>query len=159
MGASNYPDFKFAKPAPRVRVKAKKEKTDEAHKRAVYKAVDRRDKNRCVLTGRTGDRYTVDPLDKLHHHHIIEESRLGKTETWNLVTVHALVHSLIGDSRLDVYGDADEPNGLTWTIREDAVVECFGRRRVPAFVRVLSIEEWDRYIRSEARHNAQRRSA
>lgn len=152
MAASNCPDLAYPKPEPRARKKRREDKDDDKHEREVYQAVDRRDKNRCQLTGRRGNPYTVDPLDKLHHHHIIERSRLGPTETWNLVLVHRIVHDLINDSRIDVYGNADEQ--LTWTIRADAVEEAFGRKRVPLGVRVVAKEAWEAYIQTESRRRA-----
>lgn len=150
MGASACPDFAFAKPAPRNRVKRVKVRDEKNHDRKVCSAVDKRDKNRCVLTGRRGSTTTVDPLDKLHHHHILQRGRdLGVTETWNITTVHSVVHDLIHENVLTVSGNADER--LAWTIKATAVEECFGRKRVPAHVRVVAAEDWLAYIKTEAR--------
>ena len=149
MSASGCPDLKYAKPEPRARTRAKTVKARESAEDRVYRLVDQRDKGRCRLTGRRGDPYSVDPLDRLHHHHIVERSRGGETSTSNIVSVHRTVHDLIHESRVHVVGDADEQ--LTWTIKADAVLEAFGRKRVPLGVRVVPDQDWLQFILTDGR--------
>jgi hypothetical protein len=138
------------KPQPRVLKKREKVKADQKHERAVYAAVDARDRSRCVLTGVRANPYATSMLERLHHHHIVQRgSGQGPTETWNIVSVSAVVHALIHDNRLIVKGNADKE--LTWAIKRDAVVECFGRKTVPAFVRVVKDEDWSEFLRTFAR--------
>lgn len=150
MGASNWPGLALPKPAPRVKVKAEKVKAEQKHERAVYAKVDARDRSRCQLTGVRANPYAATILERLHHHHIVQRgSGQGPTETWNIVSVSALVHSLLHQNRLVVTGNADKK--LTWTIKADAVVECFGRRAVPPGVRVVRDDQWSAFIRTQAR--------
>jgi hypothetical protein len=144
-------DYKpFEKPEPRALAKREKLKKEQKHERAVYAAVDARDRGRCVLTGVRANPYATTLLERLHHHHIVQRgSGQGPTETWNIVSVSAIVHALLHQNRLAVKGNADKK--LTWTIKADAVVECFGRRAVPAGVRVVSDEAWPAFIKSQAR--------
>ena len=160
MGASNYPGLAHAKPAPKTRDRRVQRKADQKHLRTVYDVVDERDKERCQLTGRRGNKFSVDPLDRIHHNHIEQRGRdQGPDESWNLVSVTRDVHDLIHQNRIVVTGNADE--ALAWTLKADTVVELWGREAIPYLkpshfavtrtVRVIPDDEWDAFIRGEAR--------
>lgn len=149
MGASSYPGLAFPKGDPVTRIKRKKRKVSEKRQRTAFDRVDDRDKGVCQLTGRKADVNSMNPLDRIHHHHIIERSACGPDETWNLVSVRREIHDLLNDNVLTVWGNADEQ--LVWTIRADKVVEAFGCKRVPEGVRVVAEQNWDEFIRTEAR--------
>jgi hypothetical protein len=144
-------DYKpLEKPQARVLKKRELVKQVQKQSRDTYAAVDARDKCRCRLTGVRANPYATSMLERLHHHHILQRgSGQGPTETWNIVSIAAIPHALIHDNRLVVKGNADKE--LTWAIKRDAVVECFGRKAVPAFVRVVKDEDWSEFIKSQAR--------
>ena len=71
------------------------------------------------MTGFRGSPYSVDPLDRIHHHHIVELSRGGKDTTSNIVSVSRTVHDLLHQNRIVVKGDADLR--LCWSNKEDAI--------------------------------------
>jgi hypothetical protein len=149
MGASNYPGLAIPKPPPPNRKKRENRKVTKRQRRSAFDLVDERDKGRCQLTGRRAAVNSVDPLDRIHHHHIIELSACGPDETWNIVSVIGQVHELQRKNLITVWGNADEQ--LVWTVRADVVVEAFGSNRVPEGVRVVAVEDWDEFIRTEAR--------
>jgi hypothetical protein len=152
MGASNYPGLAIPKPPPPNRKKREKRTTMRSQRRTAFDLVDDRDKGVCQLTGRRADVHSVNPLDRIHHHHIIELSACGPDETWNLVSVIGQVHDLLTENFITVWGNADEQ--LVWTIRADKVVEAFGCKRVPEGVRVVAVEDWETFIHTEAREMA-----
>lgn len=149
MGASAYPGLKYAKPEPRVKVRKGKVREADTHERKVYAAVDRRDKLRCVITGRKANPYALDSLDRLHHHHILQRGRdLGPTETWNVASVHSSAHALIHQNVLTIEGNADVE--LRIGLKASAVEDLFGRRRPPAKVDVIAVEDWDAWLSAHA---------
>lgn len=155
MGASNYPGLAIPKPPAPTKKKREQRRGKATRQRTAFDAVDDRDKGRCQLTGRKADTHSPNPLDRIHHHHIVPRSAGGPDLTWNLASVLREVHELLHAVRVTVRGDADEH--LVWTLRADAVVEVFGRRQVPDQterghqIRVVADDDWNDYIRTEAR--------
>lgn len=151
MGASACPDFRFAKPAPLEKVRRQKVKASMKHQRTVYDDVDARDKERCVVTGKRGNKQNLDPIEKVHHHHILQRGRdRGPTETWNIATIYASVHTAIHENVLTIEGNADTPGWLRIGIKASAVEEVFGRRRVPPHVTVIAVEDWRAWLDQHA---------
>lgn len=149
MGASSYPGLKYAKPEPRVKVRKVKVNEADKHERQVYAAVDRRDKLRCVVTGRKANPYATDSLDRLHHHHILQRGRdQGPTETWNIASVHATAHALIHQNVLTIEGNADV--ALRIAIKAKVIEDLFGYRRPPAHIEVIADEDWPAWLAQHA---------
>ena len=62
----------------------------------------------CRVPGCTHDRI-------IEIHHIIHWANGGPTDTWNLVALCAHHHRQHHHGQLDITGNADQPNGLTFT--------------------------------------------
>jgi hypothetical protein len=154
MGASACGDLAFPKPAPRVKGKRRKALDAEAHQRKVYAAVDKRDKLRCVVTGRRANPHSVSELERLEHHHILQRGRdRGPTETWNVCSLHVLTHAELHSTNLTIEGNADEREGenkLRIGLKASAVESLFGRRRVPPHIEVIDVENWAAWLDQHA---------
>jgi hypothetical protein len=126
---------------------AKAEQDDrdfETLKRAVYKAVNFRDKFECVVCGRKGNPESTSMLDRLHHCHVVDASRGGAMATGNIfladVRCHLLfIHGHGGKGKqlrvMDGFTNADA--GLEFEIDEAAVVHVFGNREIPKHVHIV----------------------
>ena len=95
------------KPASRASVKRHLKAEEEAHERAVHKAVDARDGHRCRVCGRRCDPHAIDLLRRAHRHHLVYRSAGGATTTGNLVSLCADCHADVHRHVLDVRGDGD----------------------------------------------------
>lgn len=125
------------KPTPRVIVKHKAQKTDDAHERAVKAEVDRRDGKRCRCCTRRGNPEALTTIGKIHRAHIQDASRSGPYEAWNLCSLCWICHSLEHAKQLWFVGtDANELT-LGFEIHEAAVVEVFGTSTLPRHVRIV----------------------
>lgn len=132
-------DIRILKGQPRVLKARDDQRAADKQQRKVYALVDARDGKRCVCCGRRGNPYAVDALERIHRHHILQVGRdQGPMETWNLVSVCAICHSLIHITReLDVTGNADRRT-LRWMLKRSAVADVFFGRAVPAHVRLVA---------------------
>jgi hypothetical protein len=130
-------------------VKRRKKLDAESHEKKVYAAVDKRDRLRCVVTGRKANPYSVNPLERLEHHHILQRGRdQGPTETWNVALVHVLTHAVLHQNELTIEGNADV--ALRIGIKASAVEDLFGRRRPPAHVEVIDVDDWHEWLDEHA---------
>jgi HNH endonuclease len=59
----------------------------------------------------------------LHVHHIIHDSHQGPTDTWNLAGPCPPCHRLHHKGLLGISGNADEPDGLTFTDAHGRVID------------------------------------
>lgn len=157
MGASNYPGLGIPKPQSPTAGKRAERKAEEKRQRQVYAAVDLRDGLRCIVTGRRANTASIDPIDRLHHHHILQRGRdCGPTETWNIASVHAIVHEALTRNTLTMEGDADDKASLVIAVKASAVEEVFGRKRVPVHVRVVLDEFWLAWLNEHAGRQTRR---
>jgi hypothetical protein len=125
------------KPKPRILQRRAEKRKADAEKRDVYLLVDARDCKQCKVCGRKGNPYAVDPLGKLHHVHILDASLGGEMKTWNLWLGCSICHALIHAKQLwPVTRNADQ--SMRFEIHEAAVVEVFGRKHLPAHVRIVT---------------------
>jgi hypothetical protein len=67
----------------------------------------------------------------LQVHHIIHDEHGGPTDTWNLAGICGPCHRLHHKGLLGITGNADEPNGLTFTDAHGGVVDPASRPRKP----------------------------
>lgn len=149
MGASSCEELRYPKPPPRIRGKRRKKLDADAHEKVVYAAVDKRDRLRCVVTGRKANPYSVNPLERLEHNHILQRGRdLGPTETWNVCLLHKLTHAELHATNLTIEGNADV--ALRIGLKASAVESLFGRRRVPPHVEVIEVEDWPAWLDQHA---------
>jgi hypothetical protein len=94
--------------------KADREKAMEA----AYEVVNKRDGNRCRVTGAALVAGAPDPKVRREHHHIISRSRSRalREQPSNIMLCSALAHDLIEKYWIDVEGtDADGPLFFHWT--------------------------------------------
>lgn len=118
----------FPKPRPRVLEKRDRQRDTEALERAVRAAVQTRDGHRCRCCGRR---------DSLHLHHLTYRSKGGGWSTANIVLLDAVCHALLHARQLWILGkDADKH--LQFEVHEAAVVDVFGRKPLPAHVRMVT---------------------
>jgi hypothetical protein len=75
--------------------------------RAVYRAVDARDKYRCRACGARCSPSASSLLERAHRHHITFRSAGGQTVTSNVATVCATCHADLHAYRLTMEGDAN----------------------------------------------------
>ena len=59
----------------------------------------------------------------LQVHHIIHDHHHGPTDTWNLTALCPADHRLHHQGRLGITGDADDPDGLTFTDAHGRVID------------------------------------
>jgi 5-methylcytosine-specific restriction endonuclease McrA len=115
--------------ASRVDERVIRDREAEAHNRAVYKAVDARDKRECRACGRKSDPNAVGLLARGHRHHLQYRSAGGPTESWNLVTLCASCHSAEHVTRtLEIDGNADD--ALAFWKKDDAGEWFLWRREI-----------------------------
>lgn len=138
--------------------KRQEEKADDKHERKVYAKVDQRDELRCVVSGLKGNPYSTSPLERLHHHHILQKGRdRGPTETWNVCLVHRITHKLIHKNALTIEGNANKK--LVIAIKAGvSMKELFGDRRPPAHVRVIDEDLWAAWLAEHACRMAPKKS-
>jgi hypothetical protein len=108
------PQQKFQQPDASSERKQRKAKRADALADA-YDEVNKRDKNRCRVTGVLLSPSAVDDHRRREHNHIIERSR-DKTKREDPANIHlcsAHVHGLITSKKILIEGtDASKPNGL-----------------------------------------------
>ena len=83
-----------------------------------------RDGHCCQIPGCTATR-------GLDLHHIIHWSRLGPTDTWNLITLCSRHHRMHHKHRLGISGNADDPNTLVFTDVRGRPVRASGANPAP----------------------------
>jgi hypothetical protein len=90
------PHFKSADTPVKVARHDKKKAREEALD-AAYRIVDKRDGNRCRVTGVSLVAGAPDPKIRREHHHLRRRStsRAGRADTRNIVLVSAFAHDLI----------------------------------------------------------------
>ena len=67
----------------------------------------------------------------LQVHHIIHDHHHGPTDTWNLAALCPADHRLHHQGQLGISGDADDPDGLTFTDAHGQVIDPATRPRKP----------------------------
>ena len=97
----------LSKPISRAEERQDKLAMRKQIERAVYRAVDARDKYRCRACGERCSPSATSLLQKAHRHHIRFRSAGGETVTANVVTVCARCHADLHAYRLTIEGDAN----------------------------------------------------
>jgi 5-methylcytosine-specific restriction endonuclease McrA len=88
------PHFKGNEPSRHDR-KVKRKADAEANWRTVCKQVDTRDHYRCRCCGAQGNPDGIDPLDKLHRHHLTFRSKGGQDVASNLCLLCPRCHDAV----------------------------------------------------------------
>jgi len=138
---ADYGGVACPKPTKLDRVLAKKQaaRDEDAHETKVDKIVDARDKKRCRCCGRRGNPAATTVFDRLHRAHIVDRSRSGAYESFNILLLCALCHLSRGvhGKQLFILGsNADER--IEFEILEAAVVHIFGNRALPGHVHMIT---------------------
>lgn len=128
--------FPQPKGRPRILDKRDDQREHERLERQVAAEVDARDLKRCRCCGRRGDPYAVDPLGRIHRHHIRPRSRGGSLSSANLVSLCARCHALVHARQLFVIG-TNANHRIEFDVHEAAVVEIFGTKPIPPFVHII----------------------
>ena len=105
--------FKLPKGQSRFASKKARKDAEEAHRRKVYAAVDKRDGRACRLCGRKTNPEATGLLDRGHRHHLQYRSKGGMDTTDNLITLCAACHAGVHDGRIRMDGDADVHRGVS----------------------------------------------
>jgi hypothetical protein len=111
------PHFKSADTPVKVQRHDKKKAREEALD-AAYRIVDKRDGNRCRVTGVSLVAGAPDPKIRREHHHLISRSRSRelRADPKNIVLVSAFAHDLIERGWLVAEGTrADHPIFWHWS--------------------------------------------
>ena len=98
--------------------KADRKREAEALERAVFAAVDARDKRICRCCGHRSNIDGVGLLDRGHRHHITYRSKGGAMSQVNICLLCADCHAEVHHKRLDVRGNAEE--ALSFWRRDEA---------------------------------------
>src|SRR3990167_11345275 len=95
--ALDYTGLRFSKGAPLVAVRHRKRVEADAALAAAYAEVDKRDRGKCVVTGRHTIPGAADPRVRREHHHLTKrsQSKAGIADARNIVTLCAEAHQLV----------------------------------------------------------------
>jgi 5-methylcytosine-specific restriction endonuclease McrA len=118
--AIDYRGFALPKPASRYESKKDRKLAEEANRRKVYAAVDKRDGRACRLCGRKTNPEATGLLDRGHRHHLTYRSKGGQDSTDNLLTLCASCHHGVHSGRIRITGDADAERGCFVEVATDA---------------------------------------
>jgi 5-methylcytosine-specific restriction endonuclease McrA len=112
----NYQDetvFRFPKGASRYESKKARKTAEEAERRRVYAAVDRRDGRICRICRKRADPHALGLLDRAEHHHVLPRSLGGQDTTDNLVIACRECHEAIhAKGKFRLVGNADDLKGV-----------------------------------------------
>jgi 5-methylcytosine-specific restriction endonuclease McrA len=123
--AIDYTGLAFPKPVSRYESKKARKTAEEAERRRVYAAVDKRDGRICRICRKHADPHALGLLDRAEHHHIIHRSKGGDDTTDNLILICRGCHQDIHGGKAKLEGDADadrgvallEPTEAGWRVR------------------------------------------
>jgi 5-methylcytosine-specific restriction endonuclease McrA len=104
--------LKFPKPASRYESKKARKDAEEAERRRVYAAVDKRDGRACRVCGKPSRLEAVGLLDRGHRHHLVYRSDEGLDATWNVCHLCAHCHHEEHQHRIKLSGNADMDKGI-----------------------------------------------
>jgi hypothetical protein len=106
------------------------------HERAVYTAVNLRDKYHCRACGAPTDPTATGLLKRGHHHHIVYRSAGGETTTANTCLVCAKCHADEHAHRIAIEGNADVGLTISVTPRTDGSTGYIRRQETAPHVLV-----------------------
>lgn len=99
-------------------------RTDRIVPPRIRRQVIRRDHGACRVPGCGSDVF-------VEIHHIVHWEDDGVTETWNLICLCPMHHRMHHRGELGIAGDADVPDGVSFTNRHGLVIAASGARPEP----------------------------
>jgi 5-methylcytosine-specific restriction endonuclease McrA len=112
--------FRFPKGTSRYESRKARKTAEDAERRRVYAAVDKRDGRACRLCGRKTSPEATGLFERGHRHHLQYRSKGGQDTTDNLLTLCAACHAGVHAGRIRLSGDADASKGVFLEVATDA---------------------------------------
>jgi hypothetical protein len=106
--------------------------------RRIRRLIEKRDGYRCRVPG-------CDSTLWLQVHHVVHWEDDGETVTWNLCCLCAHHHRLHHQGFLGITGNADRPDGLTFSDRHGLVLDPAGHPRAPTPAEIAALATPARY--------------